>query len=360
MGMNRREFAIAALTAAAAGSSVLLSGCASAPESAPAAPVDEGAFVSINGVDQWIAIRGSNIRNPVLLYLQGGPGIGAAFMAPVFAEWEKDFTIVLWDQPGGGETAIRNFGSGQGVISRERFVADGLAVAEFVRKRLNKRKLVLFGNSWGTHLGIEMAKRRPDMVSAYVGIAQVTGRRGALLGYQLALENARKRNDIAAVAALEKVGPPPYAKMEDFFVRQQFTNPPGQPVSAAETAATAAMGKMFAVPPPANASWVARQKAPSGYSGTEAFLSIQRAVFAEEWSWEIRDLGRDWKMPILVIQGENDWNAPAQLAREWVEEIRAPKKAFEMIPGATHSLMAFHEDLLRLIRLHTLPEVRET
>jgi pimeloyl-ACP methyl ester carboxylesterase len=362
MGVNRRQFAVAILAAAGTASAVaLLGACADGPDaSPPAVSIDEGSFVDINGVEQWIAIRGGDVRNPVLLYLQGGPGIGAAFMVPVFTDWEKDFTIVLWDQPGGGETDVRNFATGRGNMNRERFIADGLAVAEHVRKQLGKRRLVLVGNSWGTHLGIEMVKRRPEMFSAYVGIAQVTGKRGSLMGYKMALDSARARKDAAAVAALEKVGPPPYAKVEDFFVRQQFSNPPGEPVTPAETAATTAMNKLFTVPAPPDAHWIGHQKAPPGYNGTEAFLSTQRALFAEEGSWDIRDLGSDWKVPILVIQGENDWNAPAVLAREWVDEIKAPKKAFELIPGATHSLMAYHDDLLRLIRLHILPLVAKT
>ena len=36
--------------------------------------IDESGFVRIGGIDQWIAIQGSNVRNPVLLYLHGGPG----------------------------------------------------------------------------------------------------------------------------------------------------------------------------------------------------------------------------------------------------------------------------------------------
>jgi proline iminopeptidase len=36
--------------------------------------IEESIPVKINGITQWLLIRGSDKRNPVLLYLHGGPG----------------------------------------------------------------------------------------------------------------------------------------------------------------------------------------------------------------------------------------------------------------------------------------------
>ena len=79
--------------------------------------IDEGRFVRIGGIEQWITIRGDDRSNPVLLYLHGGPGFPMSFMAPAFADWEKDFTLVQWDQPGGGATYSRNEGRDQGPLT---------------------------------------------------------------------------------------------------------------------------------------------------------------------------------------------------------------------------------------------------
>ena len=317
--------------------------------------IDEGMFVDIHGVPQWITIRGRHLKNPVLFWLHGGPGMHMSFMAPVFADWEADFTIVQWDQPGGGATLLKNMDLPSGPMTVERYTRDGIAVAEFVRAHLKVERMVLMGASWGTLLGVEMVQRRPDLFSAYVGTAQAVGAKGNTLGYELALGAARKRGDAVAVTALEKVGPPPYRTLEELFVRQQYTNPPGLPSSPAEVAATAAMNELMSGPPPAGAHYNAPVPVPADFNFMASFMATQRAVFAETWSWDARHLGLTFKVPVFIFQGENDLNTPAATAREYFDEIQAPKKAFAMIPGASHFTIPFHDELLRLLRLHVRP-----
>lgn len=348
--LSRREFTGSALAAA-----LMLAGPARAAQvKETAMAFDEGLFAPINGLDHWITIRGRRRDNPVMLVLHGGPGFPMSFMAPALAGWEEHFTIVMWDQPGGGATHQKNAGRDERPFTVERFVEDGIAVAEFVRRRLGTQKLVLLGTSWGTMLGVMMARRRPDLFAAYVGAAQaVSGPEGAKTGYRLALEAARGRGDTAAVEALEKVGPPPYSRFEDFLVRQQYTNPPGLPPSAAEAAKLAEQGRILGAPPPENASWIARGLGP--YDAWNVFLETQRKIFAETWAWEARAQGLDFAMPAFVFQGENDLNAPVSLARAWFDKLRAPAKAFEIVPGAGHNILAFSDEILALLRRHVRP-----
>lgn len=350
---KRRFSAVLAAVALA----LVLPGCAKADKATPPQPIDEGKFVSINGVEQWIVIRGKDVKNPVLLYLQGGPGIGAAFMAPVFFDWEDDFTIVLWDQPGGGYTDLKNLNN-PGVQTLDRYTKDAIAVAEYVRERLGQEQMIIFGNSWGTQLGLELIHRRPDLASAYVGVAQASGSEGWRVGYELALEGARERGDAAAVDALKKAGPPPYERLEDFMVRQTYANTPGQPPTEAENAAGAAFAALVFAPPPPDASWIASTSTPEGYDFGAVFMRTAQAMFQEWQSAEIREYGLVYDIPIFVFQGENDINTPAALAREWVNDVEAPVKAFEIIPGASHNVMPFHKMLLTLTRQHVLPVLK--
>ena len=347
--LSRREFGLMAMAAGLAVSSQVLAQTPGGTEMA----FDEGRFIQVNGKEHWITVRGRSRSNPVMLILHGGPGFPMSFMAPWFARWEEHFTLVQWDQPGGGATYSRNQERDTGPFTIARYVDDGLAVAEQVRAHLGTEKLVLLGNSWGTVLGVMMARRRPELFAAYVGTSQaVSGPQGARIGYDLALQAARERGDAAAVAALEGIGPPPYARFEDFMVRQQYTNPPGLPPSPREAAAGAAQGAALAVPPPPDARYIAPLPP---YDFFSVFLDMQRRTFAETWAWEARDQGLDFGMPVFVIQGENDLNTPASLARVWLDEIRAPRKGFELIAGIGHNVLAVPDELLALLNRDVRP-----
>ena len=51
-------------------------------------------------------------------------------------------------------------------------VRDAEEVVEYLRKRLGKEKVVVLGYSWGTVVGTLLARKRPDLLYAYVGMGQ--------------------------------------------------------------------------------------------------------------------------------------------------------------------------------------------
>ena len=136
--------------------------------------IDEANYVKIGGLEQWITIRGEDRKNPVLLFLHGGPGDATnPWGYAGFRNWLKYFTVVQWDQRGAGRTFGRNGAAAASTITIERMVQDGVELAELLSKRLQKDKIVLVGHSWGSILGVFMAKARPELFYAFVGTGQV-------------------------------------------------------------------------------------------------------------------------------------------------------------------------------------------
>ena len=317
-------------------------------------PIDEGLFVAINGVEEWITVRGRDRRNPVLLWLHGGPGVAMSGQAPLFFEWEKHFTIVQWDQPGGGATAAKNAGN-PGELTVERYVRDTVSVAEWTCRHLRCSKLIVMGISWGTLLGLELVHRRPDLVAAYVGTGQiVSGPRGAKLGYEMALADAQERGDEAAVEELRKVGPPPYSTFEAFITRQKYVNPPGQKPSAEEAAAIAATRTLLAAPAPPGSHYPGPTLPTS--EAVEAFLTTQRAMFQPTSAWDAEQrVGLKFSVPMFFLQGADDRNTPTPLVREFADRVEAPSKKLVVIPNAGHATVLFHDTLLQLLNDNVRP-----
>ena len=139
----------------------------------PAVGIDEEGFVQIGGIEQWVQIRGDDRRNPVLLWLNGGPGFSTVPRTLLYRDWERQFTVVMWDQRGEGKTFDHSGTSVAPSMTIAQMTKDGTAVADYVRKRLHKDKIILLGHSWGSLLGVHMVEARPDLFSVYVGTGQI-------------------------------------------------------------------------------------------------------------------------------------------------------------------------------------------
>ncbi|HEV2174982.1 MAG TPA: alpha/beta hydrolase, partial [Nitrospira sp.] len=105
----------------------------------------------------------------------------------------------------------------------ERMVKDGIEVAEYLTKHLNKKKIVIQGGSWGSILGIHMAHDRPDLFYAYVGVAQLVNERKSLsASYARVLEMARTAGDQEAISTLTTLGPPPWHSIKQWPVFRKW------------------------------------------------------------------------------------------------------------------------------------------
>ncbi len=124
--------------------------------------------IPINGVKQWLLIRGVDKRKPVLLFVHGGPGSAhIAILRNYQMELEKHFVVVQWDQRGAGLSGLEPIDDT--TYNKEQFVADGLKVTQYLRERFGQDRIFLVGHSWGSALGYIMAVRHPEYYRAFAG-----------------------------------------------------------------------------------------------------------------------------------------------------------------------------------------------
>jgi pimeloyl-ACP methyl ester carboxylesterase len=313
--------------------------------------LDEGLFVDVNGIDQWLTIRGADRVNPAVLML-GGPGGAFSLFAPLYAGWERHFTLVQWDQPGAGATQGKN-GDATGPLTIERLVRDAIAVIEIARARLGKKRIAIVGFSAGSILSLTIASRRPELLSACVGSGQfVDWARQDASSYRLLLERLRAANDAAAVAELVAIGPPPYPDTATDAVKSKYAGA----FTAAEAAAFGALLPGLRAPA-ADANYVA----PGVALGDPRALSLAAydKLRAGIVSFDARRLGRAFRVPMFFFQGEQDVFSVTAEVRDYVEEIEAPRKVLAIVPGAGHCTFLMSAPLLALLLEHVRPVAAE-
>src|SRR4029450_3526743 len=78
------------------------------------------------------------------------------------------------------------------------------------RRQLHQKKVSVVGHPQGSIVGVTMARRRPDLLHAYVGTGQIADMaRNEHLTHQMALDRTRTAGDRKAVKTLKRP-PPPY------------------------------------------------------------------------------------------------------------------------------------------------------
>jgi pimeloyl-ACP methyl ester carboxylesterase len=308
--------------------------------------IDEARFIDIHGTEQWVTLRGEDARNPALMSVTGA---GAAFsrMAPVFAPWERDFTLVQWDQPGAGATCAKG-GIAPAPFTYGRLARDGIAVAEWAKARLGV-PLALFCISGGTVTGLTMIGAGPDLFGAYVGQGQVVvWAAHEQTSYDLMLARARAAGDAAMGAAIEEIGRPPWAEVEAELVKSKYANAmTPQEQAAIDPAAMAAVRA-----PPEGASWVAKDLPPVDQFA--ASFAAYRAIRAELQAFKA---GRRFEVPMVLLQGAEDAHTTTPEVRAWAAEIEAPAVVYEELPEAGHMAVFLTDRLGELLRRIVRPLV---
>ena len=312
-------------------------------------PLEEGTFVKINGIPQWLTIRGSDYRNPALLILSGA-GSALSRMAPFFAPWEQEFTLVQWDQPGAGATHGKNGEGETDPLTLDRITADAITVAEFVRQRLRPEKIAVLGISGGSIIGLKALKQRPELLSAYVGTGQgVNWLRQEQIGYIMVLEQARAAGDQGAIAELEMIGAPPYKDAATDAIKSKYCGR----LTPTEQAFLASLDPaiMAAVrTPPAGASWVAQGLAVVDPRATA--MAAYEKLRGEILDFDAYQMSMSFDVPMFFFQGDRDAYTVTSEVEAYAAKIQAPQKLFVHIPGGGHSAFFLRDVFLGLLTNH--------
>lgn len=90
-------------------------------------------------------------------------------------------------------------------MTTEQYVADVVAVTEYLKERFNQEKIYLMGHSFGTFIGIQVADQFPELYHAFISMSQLTNQIvSEKLAYEYMLEQYRTSGNKKMMAEFEK------------------------------------------------------------------------------------------------------------------------------------------------------------
>jgi pimeloyl-ACP methyl ester carboxylesterase len=302
--------------------------------------INEEAFISIGGIEQWVTISGEDKSKPVILFLHGGPGSTMSqYDDAAYGYWKKDFVLVNWDQRGAGRTFGKNAPEVvnedywiENPLTVEQMTADGIELSKYLIQHLGQPKITLIGTSWGSILGAKMALARPDLFSAYVGHSQVVDfSRGFAHAFGEVTKMAEAAKDQESLDALNMLGPPPYedAKKEGQLLRIIKKYESQNSIPAPES-----WWKL-------KSEYDNEKDAGNRYDGDDySFIHFagfkKMGIKSMGAEVDFRKDGLVFEIPVYFIQGEKDLLTPSELTKEYFDLVKAPKKKLTLVPGAAH------------------------
>ncbi|MEX2115286.1 MAG: alpha/beta hydrolase [Bacteroidota bacterium] len=273
--------------------------------------------VSLGGVDQFILIRSADSTNPIILFLHGGPGMPAMFLAHSFQQdLEREFVVVHWDRRGAGKSY--NAGVESDSLTVRQTLNDTYELTTSLLRRFGKNRLVLLAHSWGTLLGLLAIKEHPEYYSAYVGMGQLSADslRRYVVQRRFLYNMAKAHRD---QQLMERLLRGEAITEEDLFRY-------GGEIRAARGYGPILMTGLWA--PEYDLFDILN--VPKGAS------MVSRRMREDVPMYPLEETLVEFSIPIYFFLGRHDYNTPSVLAAEYFSNLRAPKKELVWFEYSAH------------------------
>jgi pimeloyl-ACP methyl ester carboxylesterase len=215
-------------------------------------------------------------------------------------------------------------------MNAEQMILDTEYVVRYLLEQFAKKKLFVLGHSWGSYLGLELARRHPGWLHAYVGTGQmIDSTRSEAEGYEFALQQARRHGNDGAVRELTRIAPYPgpigALTVDRISIQRKWVIFYGGLTYGRSNFAYDAAAWRFA--PEYTDRDVQLVDDGSLFSLEHLLGVVERTNF---------DAVTSIKCPLFLFQGRHDYETSYSVASQWFERVEAPQKGRVTFLNSSH------------------------
>lgn len=295
-----------------------------------AGSISEKIHVHINGVDQGMFIKGTDITKPVLLYLHGG--LPDYFLSRSYPTGLEDhFIVIWWEQRGSGLSYSADIPPE--TMTPEQMLSDVLEVTNYLRRRFGKEKIYLMGHSGGTFIGIQAAARAPELYYAYIGVAQMSNQiQSEIRTYEYMLEAFKKNGNSKMVKKLEAA--PVTIKDGTPDAYRALRDPAMHSLGIGTTRDMNSVVTGLFLPSLACPEYTLMEKINLWRGKSRSGISILwDTMLKTDLSKQVPALD----LPVYFFEGIYDYTCSYTEAKSYFEHLQAPLKGFYTFERSAHS-----------------------
>ncbi|MET0534104.1 MAG: alpha/beta hydrolase, partial [Steroidobacter sp.] len=265
------------------------------------------------------------------LFVHGGP---ASPLTPTLWQFQRPleeyFTMVTYDQRAAGKTFLETDPATiADTIHIARYVDDAIEVAEHLRRRHHKDKLILMGHSWGSIVAMSAALKRPDLFYAYVGLGQAINiRDNERLSFEFGLEQAKRANNSEAVKELEAIAPYPGDQpitRDRIIAARKWAQYYGGLSAYRDTS------RYFFRAPLLSPEYTAADVCAIDKGN---LFTLER-IMPEFLAVDFKPV-RSFPIPVVMLMGRHDYTTPQEPVAAWLAKVSAPYKQGVWFERSSH------------------------
>lgn len=287
--------------------------------------------LTLGGIQQVIAVNG-NPNGPVLLFLHGGPGESRIpAMEKTTGLLREKFCVVMWDQRETGLTKQLN--TSPVPPSLPVVAEDAYRLVKQLKKKFNKNRIYLLGESWGCLVGFRLAADHPESIAALMAVCPVVDQeRSERHALDTIKAWAAANNNQIALAELRSVQVP-FKNPDDLYYSRKWMNQlSGRPFPDKDSVKIKDYLREW------NKTW----------------MKPWNDAIAVPLSQSIKKL----KVPVFFFLGGKDFQTNAMLSKAYFDKLQAPEKKVYWFKNDGHLLMyTSAAEVQKIILAEILPEV---